>query len=349
LYIGTDFDPQFASQIGCKTATACNNKILSIVHKAAVFYQNQVEYTLEVARQFGPTQFGRTTNSEEILDTFQQYNFENRFSYQHTGDSLEADQVDLFQLFTGRTMDDDTIGIAYVGTACRNDQARFANAAIQRVSDALDPTTLAHEIGHSLSAVHTSTGIMRPALGKNPPSTFASSSLLLISNHLSQWYPECRQGMSDGHLSPTPTPSSGGSSNDNSNPFRGKPLTIDLRFSSSSPKTLTVTTTSSKLEPGCTIRLHIGISAVGALRGAIISDIAPPEATITRTGSAPFQVSPGQTRNPFIYFVAANTCADGTILEVSRVRKYNPNRIRGISKKIRSKRAWIKNFSATLH
>jgi hypothetical protein len=348
LYVGTDYDPQFASQAGCKTASACHNKILSTVHKAAVFYQDQLGYTLEVARQFGPTQLGRATTSEVVLDTFQQYNFETRFSYQHTGDSSEPDQVDLFQLFTGKTMDDDTIGVAYVGTACRNDQSRFADAVIQRVSDTLDPTTLAHEIGHSLSAVHTSTGIMRPALGKSPPSSFASSSLLLISNHLSQWYSECRQGTSDGYLNPTPTPTSGGNSNDNSNPFRGKPVTIDLNFSSSTPKSLTVITTTSKIGPSCSVRLHVGASAVDALRGAVISDVAPTEATIARTGSASFQVSQGQTKNPYVYFVAEHTCPDGSILEVSRVRKYNPNRIRGISKKIRSKRAWIKNFTATL-
>lgn len=348
VYVGTDYDPQFATQVGCKTTAACHSKILSTVHKAAVFYQNQVGYTLEVARQFGPTQFGRATNSELLLDAFQQYNFENRLSYIHTGTSAEADQVDLFQLFTGRKMDSDTIGVAYVGTTCRNDQSRFADLVVQRVSDVLDPVTLAHEAGHSLSALHTSTGIMRPTLGKNPPSTFASSSLLLISNHLSQWYPECRQGTSSGQVDPTPTPAGGGNSNDNSNPFRGKPVTVTLTVSSTAPRSLTVTTATSQVAPGCSVRLHVGASAVGALRGLVISDVISSEATISKTGSATFPVSPGQTKNPSVYFVAEHTCPDGSIIEVSRVRRFNPNRIKGLSKKQRSKRAWIKNFTATL-
>jgi hypothetical protein len=348
IYVGTDYDSQFTTQVGCKDPSACNNRIISTVHKAAVFYQNQVGYTLEVARQFGPTQLGRETNSEVFLDSFQQYNFENRFQYVHTGSSTASNQVDIFQLFTGREMDSDTIGVAYVGTLCRDDQSRFAASIVQRVSDVIDPVTLAHEIGHSLSAVHTSTGIMRPTLGKNPPSTFASSSLLLLSNHVAQWYPQCRQGTSAGHIGPTPTPTSGGGSNDTSNPFRGKPVTVLLDISSSTPRSLTVTTTTSKLAAGCSVRLRLGTSAVGALRGPVISDVPSSEIAISKTGSAPFRVSPGPTRNPSVYFVAEHSCPDGSILEVSRVRRFNPNRIRGLSKKERSKRSWIRNFIATL-
>jgi hypothetical protein len=48
------------------------------------------------------------------------------------------------QLSAGRAMDADTIGVAYVATACRNEQSRFAKArSFRGFSDVLDPVTLA--------------------------------------------------------------------------------------------------------------------------------------------------------------------------------------------------------------
>jgi hypothetical protein len=344
LYIGTDYDSQFASQVGCRKQSTCHNKILSMLHKAAVFYQNQVGYTFEVVRQFGPTQLSRTTASEVLLDIFQQYNFDIRSSYMHDGTNTQPEQVDGLQLFTGRKMDGDTIGIAYVATTCRNDQSRFSASIVQRVSDVVDPVTIAHELGHTLSAEHTATGIMRPALGRNPPTTFESSSLLLISSYLSQWYPECRQGTSEGHTGDETPPSGGGSSN----PFRGKPITVDLMIQSSGPQSLTITTTTSQVRTDCAVKLHASTSSAAAPRGTVISNVVPVEPSITKTGSVQFRVNPGSSKNPYIYFVAEHTCTDGTILEVSRVRKVNPNRIKGLLRRQRSKRSWIKDFGATL-
>jgi hypothetical protein len=48
-----------------------------------------------------------------------------------------------------------------------------------------------------------------------------------------------------------------------------------------------------------------------------------------------------------VYFVGEHTCSDGTILEVSRVRKIDPNRIKGIRNRV-SKRTWIKALKSAL-
>ena len=348
LFLATDYDPHYARTTGCQTNTACFNRILSIVHRASVFYQEQLGYTLIVARQFGPTGLNSSSIAEQLLDSFQQHNFENRFQYVHTGSNAEDNQVDLFQLFTGRNLDDDTIGIAYVDTACRNDKSRFTSFLVQRVSDVLDPVTTAHEVGHTLSALHSSTGIMRPRLGQDPPSSFESSSLVAISNHLSQWYPECRQGLSSGARQPKPSPSNGGNSSDNSNPFRGKPVTLGLALDSDTPRTLTVTATVSSLQPNCSVRLHIGTTSLGSLRSPAISERTPQESTVSWIGDARFRVALDGRRPPFVYFVAEHSCADGSVLEVSRVRKYNPNKVKGLKKATRSKRAWLKEFTQTL-
>jgi hypothetical protein len=348
LYLATDYDPQYAQASGCKSGIACNNKILSTIHRAAVFYQNQLGYTLQVARQFGPTGHGTSTNAENLLDAFQSYNSANRLQYVHTGSNTTSNQSDLIQLFTGRTLDEDTIGIAYVETACRNEQSRFATLATQRVSDVLDPVTTAHEIGHTLSAQHTSSGIMRAQLGSSPPSTFASASLMSISNYLAQWYGECRQGVLSDDPPPTPTPSGGSGSSDSSNPFSGKPVTLDLRVTNSSPRALEVAATVSTVQAGCFVRLRVGISAAAALRGPAISERSPVDTRVSWSGSAAFRVNPGPSKNPFVYFVAEHACADGSTLEVSQIQKFNPNRVRGLRKTVRSKRAWIKDFITSI-
>lgn len=341
LYIGTDYDSQFAAAARCTSISSCRTKIVTIIHRAAVFYQDQLGYTLEVARQFGPTNFGRTTASEKLLDSFQQYNYENRFDVMNTGSNSNDNQIDLFQLFTGRTMDGGTIGVAYVGTACENAQSRFADLVIQRVSDTLDPITSAHEIGHTLGAEHTQTGIMRPNLGQTPPTSFASSSLLAISNHLNQWYGECREGTSEGVPAATPTPSV------NSNPFRGKPTTLTLTIASDAPKKLTISAAISSNVPECPVKVHAAPTSSAAPRGLVISESIPSELTTSLTADVLFRIDQKGSKDRTIYFVAERTCSDGTIVEVSRILKFDTNKIRGLRGPGKSKRAWIGALRAT--
>jgi hypothetical protein len=345
LYIATDFDPQFASRVRCSSVPKCNDEIIRILHATAVLYETQIGYTLKVARQFGPTPIGDATIATAVLDAAQLRSLQPRATFLHTGSQTSDNQVDLFQFFTGRTMDEKTIGIAYVGTACRNDQAEFSQAVVQYVSDNLNPTIAAHEIGHTLNALHTSTGIMRPNLSSNTPKSFSSSSLLTISNHLSTWYPECRQGLTSGVSTPTPTPQGNGSS---SNPYTGRPVTVGLTLKSLLPKTVSISTTVTSISPACSVIIRGGITSMKSLRGEVVVQFTPTENTTTKTGTAAFRIKPGSINNSNIYFVAEHSCTDGTILEVSRVQKINPNRIRGISRSQRSKRTWLKTLRESI-
>lgn len=347
LYIATDFDQQFASRARCASVPACNDAIISLLHTTSVLYEAQIGYTLTVARQFGPTAIGNATVPTSVLDAAQTLSLAPRFQFLHTGSHTTENQVDLFQFFTGRTMDEKTIGIAYVGTACRNDQAEFSQAVVQYVSEGLNPVIAAHEIGHTLNALHTSSGIMRPNLSNNTPRSFSSASLLTISNHLDTWYPECRQGLAPGVTTPTPTPKpSGGSSS--SNPYSGKPVTVGLVPRSLEPKTVSLSVTVTSINPACSVTIRAGTTSLGALRGEGLVNFTPTENTSTKTGAARFRVKPGTSRSSNVYFVAEHSCADGTILEVSRVRRFNPNRIRGISRSQRSKRIWLNTLRESL-
>jgi hypothetical protein len=337
LYLGTDFDPAFSNRLKCTSTRACQNKILSIINQTAVFYERQLGYTLEVARQFGPTNHGRATLSDAVIDGFQEYNFANRLQFVHTSTNTIANQVDVFQLFTGREMDDDVIGVAYVGTMCQDTQSRFADSVVQHVSTTLNPVTTAHEIGHTLNAQHVPDGIMRANLGSSPPTSFASSSIQTITSYLNQWYRECRKGVSNGVANPTPTPTS----SDGSNPYAGKPQTLQLVVSSSSPKTVTISTTVSAVTAGCSTRIRAAATSRGAPRASTLLELTQTETGTSAVGAANFRVLPDSQKNTNVYFFADYTCSNGETIEVSRTVRFNPNRVKGIAKKARSKRTWI--------
>jgi hypothetical protein len=344
LYIGTDYDQFFAKSIKCSSTKACQNRILSIINQAAVLYERQLGYTLEVARQFGPTNHGRATRSESVIDGFQQYNFANRLQHVHTATNPSANQVDVFKLFTGRKMDDDVIGIAYVGTICQDSQSRFANAVVQHVSSTLNPITTAHEIGHTLSAQHVPDGIMRANLGSAPPTSFSTASVQTIISYLSQWYRECRQGVSKGVANPTPTPTS----SDSSNPFPGKPKTLQLIVSSPSAQTVTVSTTVSAVTAGCSTRIRAAATSRRTPQASPILEVTQTEAGNSAVGAATFRVLPDKLRNVNVYFFADYSCPNGNTIEVSRTVRFNPNRVTGIAKRARSKRAWIAALKQSL-
>jgi hypothetical protein len=346
LYIATDFDAQFSSRIRCSSVAACNDALISTIHSAAVFYENQLGYTFTVARQFGPTSIGDATDPSDLLDVAQQLSLQPRFSIIHTGSHTAANQIDLVQFFTGRTMDEKTIGIAYVGTTCRNDRSPFSLAIVQHVSSALDPVTTAHEIGHTLNASHTDTGIMRPSLSNNTPKSFSSASLLEISGYLDTWYSECRRGFSRGIVSPTPTPRGGGPSP--ANPHIGKPVTLGLSAKSLNAKSVTFSATVTSLSPQCSVSIRGGVTSIGAHRGEVLTTFVPAALTTLHSGRTDFRVKPTSAAGPDVFFVAEHSCSDGTVVEVSRVQRFNPNRIRGLSRLQKSKREWLSSLRQSI-
>jgi hypothetical protein len=339
LYIGTDYDAQFASVMGCSSQSACHNKILSIINQSGAFFEAQLGYTLEVARQFGPTNHGTDTDASALLDNVQVYNTANRLQYVHTASNTTDNQFDLFQLFSGKTLDNSVIGIAYTETACRDSQAEYAHSLIQHVSTALDPVVSAHEFGHTLGAAHTTSGIMKANLGNPPPSTFASESLLVISNFLTSYYTQCRQGTAQAVLTPTPTPLP--TSTSTPSPYAGKPTTLSLTVRSSRKQSVSVKYRVASVTAGCSVTIRAAATSAKARSGSIISQLNPSTGVTTRTASIKTGVTPTARGDANVYFAAEHSCSNGSILEISKVRSLNPNRISGVRGRT-SKSRWIR-------
>jgi hypothetical protein len=95
-------------------------------------------------------------------------------------------RADLYHLFTGASLIDRTVGLAYVGGACV-DKSSFAVGLSAVVGSALQPIVLSHELGHGLGAVHDEVlpTVMSPFLGPDN-NTFSAKSIDDIGRFVGQ-------------------------------------------------------------------------------------------------------------------------------------------------------------------
>ncbi len=346
LYLATDFDPNFARSTKCQSAKNCNNKIRGIVHRASLLYEEPFGLVLKVAQQFGPTSFGRSTEPSTILSRFVDYNNANRANVIHDDRVYAPRQADLLQLFTGKALNDEVYGLTYLGVACRNEQSNVASLIVQHVSDSLDPTIVAHHIGHTLNAGHSSEGIMKADLSEPAAITFNEQSKSEISGHLSTYYYECRGGRAAGSLTPTPTPTPTATPTvtPTPDPYPGVPRSLQLSVTLPTPNRIEFRITASQLEPGCSLAVRAaGVRHMTDV-GLIVFEIPPTELVTVVRRRFRLGVAPDQNNTPRIYFRGEHVCPNGQPIEVSEVEALNPN-IVSDGKKLVSKIRWIRLLS----
>jgi hypothetical protein len=368
IYVGTDFDTQYQTKLGCST-TSCKNLIATTVDQAAVYYENQFGYTLEVAKQYGPNKsLGTSTDSAAALSTFRSYNNTNRLTA----------PVDFFQLYTGRSMQNGVIGLAYVGVTCQYKD--YSSLLIQHVSSVVNPVTAAHESGHTLNASHSTSGIMSATLSFPLPTSFSSDSVAQISSYLSAQYGGCIGGTSSSNPTPTPVPTStptatpttpggggggggggtgptptptpthtpgGGTGGGGGGNAGGPPVTLGLGVKENTAGDITITVKVTEIVDGCSVQLRAGSSISGAYNGTMIASFEPGDLSTTLTANIPYLVKPSRSAGATVFFGASYVCSDGTEQEVSLIKRLNANKVRR-SKGVLSKTAWIRRLDAQL-
>ena len=341
LYMATDFDSAWMTSTGCSSPSACNNQILSILNQASVFYEQQLGVTLNIARQYGPTTFSSTTDSSQLLYDFRAHNNDHRSATYHNGSNTGDNLVDLYQLFTGRRMDLKVVGIAFTGVLCDNASSAAAHMVVSHKSDSADPVITAHEIGHTLNASHTTSGIMTAVLGNNLPSNFSSFSLAEMNGYYASYGNECRGGTAQGapggsapgnNTSPPPTP------DDNApNPV---PETMKLTVTKRGKDLYTIKTTVSMFRRGCVVSVRAGTSEADAETGTIIVRNTPRSETIVKKGRLNASIATTSPSAATVYLTSDYECPGKDLIEVSPFVAISPNTGAQSSRKV-SRRAWI--------
>jgi hypothetical protein len=339
IFVGTDFDPQFKSVMKCASADECNNKIVSIINQATTYYERQFGYTLEVARQYGPTTLTSSTDSSRNLNAFTNYNNAYRGDIVHTGTSSQPNQVDIFQLFTGKNLDDDVIGLAFLGVTCTNTASDASDMLVQHVASSFDPITTAHETGHTLNASHTSSGIMSPSLGNPLPTSFNAASRTEIGSYLSIYYGECRGGISEGSSSGGGTP--GASPTPSGTPTSSAPKSVGFSIKKQNRDTYTLKTTVSSLLSACSVKIKAATTSERAPRGTVITEFSPTTLTTRLRGRVGASISRTSGSSSLIHLYAEYSCENGSTAEASKTIIASPNSGARASRQV-SAREWIK-------
>lgn len=152
LQVAAYADGQFASIHGRRTAAYMTASLAA----ASSLYMSPLGIRIQVVSQRVASAAARSSGGEDAEDVLEQFRTRQVSSFR---------SADLHHLFTGRSFNDSTIGIAYVGAACTAGN-KYAVGLSRNVKPALQPVVAAHELAHGLSAVHDteSMSIMNPTL-----------------------------------------------------------------------------------------------------------------------------------------------------------------------------------------
>jgi hypothetical protein len=304
IYVSTDYDAQYQAATRCTSTTSCKNKILTLTNRAALIFEEQFGVTVEVATQYGPTRYTSSRDSFTLLSAFSTSNDRYRGGDIHDGVNSGANLIDIRQLFTGRSMNNNVIGLAFLEVACLNDSSSAADMLVQRVADSFDPITTAHELGHTLSATHTSSGIMSAALGYPLPTQFNPESVVQISSYLQDTYGECRGGTSFG---------------------AARPQTLRLSARKQGRSSYTIQARVSRVQEGCRVRIRAASNSGAAPAGALVSQFTPSEAVTRLRALVDASITASSTTEGYVYLFADYVCPSGQTLEVSRPARLAPN------------------------
>jgi hypothetical protein len=152
LEVATEADYEFLQIHGRDT----NTYIRAVLNAVDTIYASSLGVRIKVVGQRVTSRNPTGQGAIEALDLLEEF---------RRGAFASNSPADVRHLFTGRTVEGLTIGIAYVAATCAQG-GRYGVGLSRGVSAGLQPFLAAHEIAHNLSATHDNdaNSIMNPAI-----------------------------------------------------------------------------------------------------------------------------------------------------------------------------------------
>jgi len=324
--ISTDADFEFYSRYGSET----NNRMAAIVNAAQTLYQEQLGIQFNIVRQRTRTTSSQpftATESGALLDQFGTF----------ISDAGGLAGADVAHLFTGKDIDENVIGLAWLGVICNAPD--YSTSFTQTISSSLDYIVFAHEIGHNLGADHDSStsppSVMYPSAGSTQ-TTFSTQSRNEIASHVAN-YGSCMDSTEGTTPTPTPTP--------DPEPRSDPTLSFSASFNKTTGVTKLVANRSGFGEGSCTY--HFILSTSPQLSRPTILEVEADTAKVTLSGRTTRRLSSSSGR---IYVAAAVFGCDNSDQEVqSSTKKLAPIAQRKTSRKNKvSPNTWVSAISRAL-
>lgn len=179
--LSADADPEWYAKFGDES----NAEMLRIINTSEALLFRSFGITFRVVKQHTYTDSSpyTSTNANYLLSQFVR-NPENPHNLGLTPESFDTD-VDLKHLFTGKSLEGNILGIAYIGSLCATPHLAYGVTQ----AHIFDTTygIFSHEISHSLGAFHDPSGpgtVMYPSISIPPTSVYSSRSLAEIRGFL---------------------------------------------------------------------------------------------------------------------------------------------------------------------
>ncbi len=179
--LSTDADPEWYAKFGSES----NAEILRVINTSEALFFRNFGITFRIVKQHTYTDMSpySSTRADYLLSQFVR-NPDNANNLGIAAATYDTD-VDLKHLFTGKTIDGNILGIAYIGSLCATSHLAYG------VSQAhLFDTTFgvfSHEISHSLGAFHDVGApgtVMYPSISIPPSEIYSVRSLAEIRGFL---------------------------------------------------------------------------------------------------------------------------------------------------------------------
>ncbi len=179
--LSTDADPEWYAKYGSES----NAEILRIINTAEALFFRNFGMTFRVVKQHTYTDSSpyTSTRADYLLSQFVR-NPENPLNLGLAPASFDTD-VDLKHLFSGKSLEGNILGIAYIGSLCATPHLAYGLTQ----AHIFDTTygIFAHEISHSFGAFHDPAApgtVMYPSISIPPADIYSSRSLSEIRGFL---------------------------------------------------------------------------------------------------------------------------------------------------------------------